>query len=123
MKVKVVDMFRQTKEQQVVINNLEREWKELQEFLSACEKSYVRDSPSADDDDHLQKSYVDDKDVPDEQGIPKSKTNPKSKMYPNNQTYSNNKTYPKSKTYPKTKMREKEKVTYSLESNIEEGNV
>ena len=30
MKVKVVDMFRQAKEQPVVINNLEKELKELQ---------------------------------------------------------------------------------------------
>ena len=69
MKVKVVYMLRQAKEQQVVINNLEKELKELQEYLSARAKSSVRDSPSVDDDEHLHTSYVDDKDELDEQGI------------------------------------------------------
>ena len=75
-------MLRQAKEQQVVINNLEKELKELQEFLSACAISYVRDSPSADDDEHLQTSYVDDKDVPDEQGIPEEQDEPEEQDVP-----------------------------------------
>jgi len=85
MKVKVVDMLRQAKEQQVVINNLEKELKELQKFLSACAKSYVRDSPSVDDDEHLQTSYVDDKDVPDEQGIPEEQGIPDEQGIPEEQ--------------------------------------
>jgi len=46
---------------------LENELKELQEFLTAWAKSDVHDSPFAEDDEHLQRSYVDDKDVPEEQ--------------------------------------------------------
>jgi len=84
MKVKVVDMFRQAKEQQVVISNLEKELKELQEFLSARAKS-VRDNPSAYDDEHLHTSYVDDKDVPDEQGVPEEQGGPEDQDVPEQQ--------------------------------------
>jgi len=85
MKVKVVDMLRQAKEQQVVINNLDKELKELQEFLSARAKSYVRDSPSVDDDEHLQTSYVDDKDEPNEQGILEGQGVPEEQGLPDEQ--------------------------------------
>ena len=85
MKVKVVDMLRQAKEQKVVINNLEKELKELQEFLSARAKSYVRDSPFVDDDEHLQTFYVDDKDEPDEEGIPEGQGLPEEQGVPDDQ--------------------------------------
>ena len=88
MKVEVIDILRQAKEQQVVINNLEKELKELQEFLNARAKSYVRDSPSVDDDEHLQTSYIDDKDkrgeqdIPEEQGIPDEQGIPEEQHVP-----------------------------------------
>ena len=85
MKVKIVDMLRQAKEQQVVISNLDKELKELQEFLSARAKSYVRDSPFVDDDEHLQTFYVDDKDEPDEQGIPEGQGLPEEQGLPDEQ--------------------------------------
>ena len=85
MKAKVVDMLRQAKEQQVVISNLEKELKELQEFLSARAKSSVCDSPSVDDDEHLQTSYVDDKDEPDEQGILEGQGLPEEQGLPDEQ--------------------------------------
>jgi len=75
IKVKVVYMFHQAKEQQVLISNLEKELKELQEFLTAWAKSDVHNSHSVEDDEHLQRSYVDDKDVSEEQDGRKEKSN------------------------------------------------
>ena len=42
----------------------------------------MRDSPSADDDEHLQTSYFDDKDVPDEQGVPEEQGGPEEQDVP-----------------------------------------
>ena len=60
--------------------------KELQEFLDAHAKSYVSDNPSADDDEHIQTSYVDDKDVPDEQGVPEEQGVPDKQGVPDEQS-------------------------------------
>jgi len=101
MKVKVVDMLRQAKEQQVVINNLEKELKELQEFLSARAKSFVRDSPYVDDDEHLQTSYVDDKDEPDEQGILEGQGLPEEQHVPEQQDVLEDQDVPQEQDVPK----------------------
>jgi len=53
MKVEVVDLLSQAKEQEFVINSLEKEVQELQELLSVRSKSHFHDNPSRMDDKHL----------------------------------------------------------------------
>ena len=77
----------------------------------------MRDSPSADDDKHLQTSYFDDKDVPDEQGILEEQGVPDEQGVPEEEGR------PEEQDVPEDQDGEKKKVTYSLESSIEEGNV